>query len=197
MKHPVVKRNKAQGSSRKRVRLNKTLPCECNSKIIVVCMINPGGGQESVEVTYFWKHDGHRSGSIENIRSAPLFDDFKEKIHDYIENNMTWPNIKGLLRVDPKILSSVLLGQQSVEAQLSLATRVGYADVYYAMNTFFKRKAQKAKDFVRSLTLWGEHIGANNGYYFAKNLDTYEVGIFLFAFMSEWQLKVICITLYF
>lgn len=46
------------------------------------------------------------------------------------------------------------------------------------------------ENFSVSLQHWRKHVVREEGYYFAKNLQVYEIGIFLFAFMSKWQLKV-------
>jgi hypothetical protein len=43
---------------------------------------------------------------------------------------------------------------------------------------------------VESLKRWGSDRIAEEGFYLEKNLDSHQVGIYLFAFMSDWQLQV-------
>jgi hypothetical protein len=114
----------------------------------------------------------------------------KEIIQSHISNNMTWNNIKALLRVDSKLLSSILMGDQSLTECLPLTMRVSYHDIHYAISSHFKSISRKDDDFAVSIQLWGEHIVKERGYFYSKNLFEYERGMFCFAFMSEWQLKV-------
>lgn len=76
---------------------------------------------------------------------------------------------------------------------IPLALSVKYNDVYYAIKKNMERKALLHRDMAESLKLWEKKIIENEtcrGFFFSRNLDSFEAGMFFIAFMSEWQLKV-------
>lgn len=115
---------------------------------------------------------------------------------EQVEKNMTWINIKNMIRLDKSVLIKAL--EQSSMDNIPLTMGIKYQDVYYALKKVMEKKAYFDKDFKKSMELWGQKIANDQvfkGYFYSKNLETYERGMFFFAFMSKWQLEV-C-TIYF
>jgi hypothetical protein len=144
-----------------------------------------------ISVTYTWKHTGHIPGSIQDMREGPSAKIIKQFIEEQVENNMTWINIKNLMRLDKDILVNVL-NNDNIES-IPYSINIKYNDFYYAMKKSMQKKAILSCDMEESLKLWEKRIIENEncpGHFFSRNLDSYENGMFLVAFMSAWQLKV-------
>jgi hypothetical protein len=114
-----------------------------------------------------------------------------DAIQEQVDRNLTWFNIKNMLRLDKNVLASIM-SNENIES-IPLALGVKYNDVYYAIKKSMERKALLHKDMVESLKLWEKKIIENEicrGFFYFRNLDSIEVGMFFIAFMSEQQLKV-------
>jgi hypothetical protein len=144
-----------------------------------------------VTITYNWKHVGHNPGSLDDVRSGPAQRMISDAIQEQVDRNLTWFNIKNMLRLDKNVLASII-SNENIES-IPLALGVKYNDVYYAIKKSMERKALLHKDMVESLKLWEKKIIENEicrGFFYFRNLDSIEVGMFFIAFMSEQQLKV-------
>jgi hypothetical protein len=96
-----------------------------------------------------------------------------------------------MLRLDKEVLSNIL-SEDNIEA-IPIGLQVKYSDVYYAIRKSMEKKALLHIDMKESLKLWEKKIIENEscqGFFFSRNLDSMEAGMFCIAFMSRWQLKV-------
>ncbi|KAI7850139.1 hypothetical protein BDC45DRAFT_519087 [Circinella umbellata] len=59
------------------------------------------------------------------------------------------------------------------------------------MKIHLRRQSQLHPSIANSLINWGTKIQNERGYFTSKNLDRHEEGMFFFAFMSQWQLKLL------
>lgn len=143
-----------------------------------------------ITVVYDWKHVGHVPGSIDDLRSSHSNRTISNFVSEQVEKNMTWNNIKNMLRLDKDILIKLLNGDNYDSLPLSVGIK--YSDVYYAMSKLLSKRAILHKDFKKSVDLWSEKIRNDSmkGFFFSKNMEVYEQGMFMVAFMSEWQLSV-------
>jgi hypothetical protein len=112
--------------------------------------------KNSIKVTYNWKHVGHNSTSIDDIRNGPTQRTITAFIQEQVNNNMTWYNIKNMLRLDKEVLSS-LLDEDNITA-IPIGLNVKYNDVYYAMKKSMEKRARLHSDMKESLQLWEKKI---------------------------------------
>ncbi|KAI8136962.1 hypothetical protein BJV82DRAFT_620827 [Fennellomyces sp. T-0311] len=93
-----------------------------------------------------------------------------------------------MIRLDKARLGAILSGDFT---NIPHVLRISYQEVYYAMTKVLSKRAYLSPEFDESLHLWGLKIAQENGHWTSKNLSSYQEGMFLFAFMSDWQLTVI------
>ncbi|KAI8328280.1 hypothetical protein BC941DRAFT_445310 [Chlamydoabsidia padenii] len=155
------------------------IPCECSS-------YTTEDRPSMVTVTYNWKHVGHIPGSIEDLGSAPVSRNSRLALQQLVENKMNWKNIKHFLRPNASKLATIL--EAGDNAIIEESMRLSYQSVYHAMGKFMKKCALRDPLLNKSLALWGEALAGSGGQYYAKNLDTMNDGMFLFAFGTKWQL---------
>lgn len=132
-------------------------------------------------------HQGHEPNSVADMRSAPVSREIRDVIEQLVERDLTWINIKNMIRLDKEKLGAILSGDHT---NVPHSLRISYQVVYYAMTKVLNRRACLSREFDESLRLWGAKIAQSNGHWTSKNLSTYQEGMFLFAFMSDWQLTV-------
>jgi hypothetical protein len=92
-----------------------------------------------------------------------------------------------MIRVNRSVLTDILGGNSD---NIPESLRISYQTVYYLMKKCMEKRAQLDPDMVTSLRLWGERKIGPEGYYLERNLDQHQRGMYLFAFMSQWQLRV-------
>ncbi|KAI8144538.1 hypothetical protein BJV82DRAFT_712487 [Fennellomyces sp. T-0311] len=119
-----------------------------------------------VNIKYHWIHQGHQPNSIADMRSAPISRETKEIIEQLVERDLTWTTIKNMIRLDKARLGAILSRDFT---NVPHVLRTSYQEVYYAMTKILQE----------------------NGHWTSKNLSSYQEGMFLFAFMSDWQLTVL------
>ncbi|KAI8089072.1 uncharacterized protein BX664DRAFT_358668 [Halteromyces radiatus] len=162
----------------------------------------------------FGNHDGtDYTGPVEEIppTSATQYDNTYTIEVDHQQRNNATPCMKTFLAIAlPKSylddlvstpVSSVArraltrtsykisLENNDVNASLPTSLRIGCQEVYYAMAKTLRQKAYLHKEVKESLQLWHNKIINEGDHWLVKNLDAMELGMFLFAFMSDWQLK--------
>jgi hypothetical protein len=140
-----------------------------------------------VTISYLFEHNGHVPGSLSDLQVVGVSDGIKETINMLVEQNLTWVNIKHLLRVDRNVLSGILEGDST---SIPTSMRVSYQTVYFAVRKCMERRAYLDNDMVTSLRRWGTQKIDPEGYYLERNLDEHQRGMYLFAFMHKWQLNV-------
>ncbi|KAI8070487.1 hypothetical protein BC940DRAFT_15886 [Gongronella butleri] len=179
--------DKPTESRRQNVR-HENIPCECQAKIIVHC-----GEREPTKarVTFFWRHTGHVPRSKGDMLSAPLPRQARMSIDSLVDQSLTWRNVKEALRRDRATLETMLFGDES-DMEVSVASHIGYQEIYYAMSKAVRRKSRLDDDMKVSLSKWTDKIESDgNGFCFLnEDLDCVELGAFSFAFMSRWQYNV-------
>lgn len=178
------------GRGIKRVTSKKTSYCGCTAKILATVLAT-ADNKNIIKVTYQWEHVGHVPGSVEDLRTGPSSRYVSNFILEQVEKNMTWVNIKNMIRLDKSVLIKAL--EQNDVDTVPLTMGIKYQDVYYALKKAMEKKAYFDKDFKKSIELWGQKIVNDpifKGYFYSKNLETFEHGMFLVAFMSKWQLDV-------
>jgi hypothetical protein len=169
---------------------SQSMYCGCTAKIEALVERN-SAQQDMIQITYHWKHVGHIPTNIKDMRSGPANPIVAAFIQEQIENNMTWYNIKNMLRLDKAIVGAML--NEDAPTSIPLSLNVKYSDVYFAIKKHLEKMARLHSNMVESLKKWEKNIVEDDsfrGYFFQKNLDTFESGMFFVAFMSQWQLKV-------
>jgi hypothetical protein len=146
-----------------------------------------GPNPKTVQVVYHFKHNGHVPGSLNDLKVVGLSDGLKNVIYNLVDQNLTWVNIKHLIRLDRTKLASILNGETT---NIPEAMRVSYNTVYYAVKKCMERRAYLNVDMVTRLRQWGNEKIAPEGFFFERNLDEHQRGMYVFAFMSRWQLNV-------
>lgn len=161
------------------------LPCNCPVVIKAKCLES---SPDVVHIEYRWRHENHIPGSVEDLKKAPISRQAREMIHNMVDQNMNWASIQNVLRVDHKSLKDIMAGDgDGIPAIL----RIGYQQVYYAMRSCMDKHAKFNKsDLKASLGQWGDKIANDDGYSTYHSMDDIQEGMFLFAFMSSWQLQV-------
>lgn len=161
------------------------LPCNCPVVIKAKCLES---SPDVVHIEYRWRHENHIPGSVEDLKKAPISRQAREMIHNMVDQNMNWASIQNVLRVDHKSLKDIMAGDgDGIPAIL----RIGYQQVYYAMRSCMDKRAKFNKsDLKASLEQWGDKIANEDGYSIYHSMDDIQEGMFLFAFMSSWQLQV-------
>ncbi|KAI8059011.1 hypothetical protein BC940DRAFT_351378 [Gongronella butleri] len=71
--------------------------CNCTAKIKISCSEQD---PLNATVTYYWRHEGHVPGSLDDLISAPLPLPVKEALATLVDESLTWRNIKNAIRVD-------------------------------------------------------------------------------------------------
>jgi hypothetical protein len=128
---------------------------------------------------------------MDDMRNGPSQNVIKRFIQQQVDNNMTWQNIKNMLRLDKEFLMN-LLDEDNIDA-IPISLNVKYEGVYYEMKKSLEKKARLHAKLEQSLSLWEKKIIENEhcrGFFFSRNLDSIESGMFCISFMCEWQLKV-------
>lgn len=166
--------------------------CGCEAKIIAN-VDSDQHDKEYITIKYTWKHTGHNPLSAVELHSGPANAMTREAIIKQVEASMTWKSFKNMLRLDKQLLLDILEGEDF--SRLPLSFGVTYNEVYYAMKVVLQRRALLDKDFQKSLEKWGEKITSMigndvRGFFFEKNLNEWEAGMFAIAFTSKWQLDV-------
>jgi hypothetical protein len=87
--------------------------------------------KDVVKVTYHWQHVGHIPTSIDDVRRGPAHRAIKEFIQEQVDNNMTWYNIKNMLRLDKDILSNIL-NEDNIE-NVPIGLQIKYNDAEIAV----------------------------------------------------------------
>jgi len=122
------------------------------------------------------------------MSNAPISRAQRAAIATLVDESMTWRNIKEAIRVDKDILARIINDPGTTEVPTAL--RVSYKEVHYQMSLSIKRKARLHDNMQESLRLWSNKIEADNSHvFFDEDLDE-ELGVFCYAFMSDWQFKV-------
>lgn len=154
-----------------------------------------GNDPDVMTVTYHWKHENHVPGSNEDLIKAPVSRETRRIIHNMVENDMNWTSIKSVLRVDKDSLVDILNGDSTgIPAML----RIGYNQVYYAMRKCIRNRAMLDTDLEESLLEWDDKLAQDSGLSTYISLDDIQIGMFVYAFMHQWQLEVcrnICMKL--
>ncbi|KAG2216418.1 hypothetical protein INT45_001375 [Circinella minor] len=150
---------------------------------------NDSVDKNMIMVQYRRKHTGHEPGSNIDTTSGALPRFVMEFIQAQVEKSLTWRNIKHMLRLDKDVLENILDSEDY--DQLPQSVRIDYHHVYYVMKIHLRRQSQLHPSMANSLMKWGTKIQHKRGYFASKNLDRYEEGMFFFAFMSQWQLKLL------
>ena len=156
------------------------LACGCTSKIVIR---STDSAPDIVSIKYYWKHEGHQANSIEDLSSAPVSREIQDLIQEMVEKDLTWKNVKSMIRLDKDRLGQILSGDF---ANIPHVLRITYQEVYYAISRAMKKRSHLLPQFDESLYFWGDRIAQNNGYWTSKNLSTYQEGMLFFAFMSDW-----------
>lgn len=158
--------------------------CGCTSEIVVT---SHGSDLKNVVVAYNFEHIGHVPGSIDDLRAVGVPAEIRDVIVSLVERNLTWVNIKHMIRMDRVALERILNGETT---NIPESIQVSYQTVYYAIKKCMEGRAYLDKNMVGSLRLWGSQKIQPDGHYLAKNLDQHQRGMYFFAFMSNWQLQV-------
>lgn len=140
-----------------------------------------------MRVEYHWKHVNHIPGSSADLATAPISRQARELIQAIVDQNMTWATIKSMLRVDTQSLVDIYEGDGS---GIPAIMRIGYSHVYYAMSKFMNDHARLDDSIGTSLENWSTRITEEKGYSTYIPMDGDQSGMFLYAFLSQWQLDV-------
>jgi hypothetical protein len=140
-----------------------------------------------VKITYNFEHVNHQPGSLADLQVVGVSDKIRILIDSLVEQNLTWINIKHMIRVDRSVLAGILGGENT---NIPVSMRISYQTVYYSVRKYMERRAYLNNDMVLSLKEWGRTRIGPEGFYFSKNLDVHQRGMYLFAFMHRWQLGV-------
>ena len=139
-------------------------------------------------MTYYWRHEGHVPGSLDDLVSAPLPLPVKEALATLVDESLTWQNIKNAIRVDRATLKRIIGGNFE---DVPMAMRINYHEVYHQMSLSVNSKARLDKDMQASLRAWSAKIAEDDGHsFFDDDLQCEELGAFSFAFMGGWQYEV-------
>lgn len=138
-------------------------------------------------VEYNWKHVNHIPGSSTDLATAPISRQAREMIQAMVDQNMTWSSIKSILRVGTQSLVDIYDGDGS---GIPAIMRIGYSHVYYAMSKFMNEHAKLNDDIEPSLKQWSTRITGEKGHSTYIPMDDHQPGMFLYAFLSQWQLDV-------
>ncbi|CEP08783.1 hypothetical protein, partial, partial [Parasitella parasitica] len=124
--------------------------CGCTAKInAVVCKDDTD--LNLIRVTYQWKHTGHNPTSRDEVISGPSQRYVAEFIKEQVENNMTWYNIKAMLRLDRATLANLI---DCEDNNIPIALIIQCHQVYYQMKKVLQRRARLDTDFVSSINKW-------------------------------------------
>ncbi|SAL96046.1 hypothetical protein, partial, partial [Absidia glauca] len=140
---------------------------------------------KNVVIKYKFGHVGHVPGSRADLQVVGVSDETWRLITGLLDHSLKWDNIKSMIRVDRSVLSDILGGNSD---NIPESLRISYQTVYYLMKKCMEKRAQLDPDMVTSLRLWGERKIGPDGYYLERNLDQHQRGMYLFAFMSQWQI---------
>jgi hypothetical protein len=94
--------------------------------------------KDMIIITYNWKYVGHNPGSLDDVRSGPAQRIISDAIQEQGDRNLTWFNIKNMLRLDKNVLASIM-SNENIES-IPLALNLKYNDVYYAIKTAWKER---------------------------------------------------------
>lgn len=65
--------------------------------------------EDEVSIEYFWKHEGHTPGVLEDIKSQRLPQDLKAWIKRRIGEGYDWKAIKGMIQNGSPLLDEVTI----------------------------------------------------------------------------------------
>lgn len=94
-------------------------------------------------------------------------------IQDLVNKNMTWTNIKSMIRLDKKTLVHLVGDTETREVPIALL--INYQHVYYRINKLLEKRAKLDGDFGVSLEKWGSKVSNEHepihGYWEYENLS--------------------------
>ncbi|KAI8136614.1 hypothetical protein BJV82DRAFT_639074, partial [Fennellomyces sp. T-0311] len=167
---------------------DNSMCCNCQAHFIAFVTMDCRD-KDMISIDYYREHTGHIPGSNQDIISGTLPRSVTMFIQEQVEKNLTWRNIKHMLRLDKEVLTRILDTEDY--SSLPLAMQVNYNHVYYAMKMHLQRQSFLDPSMEVSLEKWGEKVRQERGHFMARNLETHEQGMFFVAFMSDWQLEVL------
>jgi hypothetical protein len=126
--------------------------------------------------------------SVANTISMPLQREVRRELYRLVELHMDWQKVKDELRLGNQTLDQMintLHGQ--VTPLVPNSTRIKYYHVHYAFTKALAKKTHLASKMHDSLALWGQRIEEQDGHVLHWQGSA---GIFVYAFMSKWQMEV-------
>jgi hypothetical protein len=87
-------------------------------------MIRFKAGPDNVELKYNWIHNDHFPGALADLHTVLLSNQFKRIIEEKVFQNMTWANIKTIMRIDADVLINLLIFVEGSKQVLFLQTRI-------------------------------------------------------------------------
>jgi hypothetical protein len=76
-------------------------------------------------------------GALEDLRVVGVSDETRALVNNLVEQNLTWANIKNLIRLDRSMLRNIIDG---TNVNIPDAMRITYQTVYYAMKECMKTR---------------------------------------------------------
>ncbi|KAI7850286.1 hypothetical protein BDC45DRAFT_591607 [Circinella umbellata] len=108
----------------------------CTSKIIIR---STDKAPDMVSITYYWRNEAHQQSSVEDLQSAPVSREIKDLIHEIVEKDMTWKNVKSMIRLDKDRLGQILSGDFT---NIPHVLHITYQELYYPMIRVMKKRSQ-------------------------------------------------------
>ncbi|KAG0086660.1 hypothetical protein BGZ92_007974 [Podila epicladia] len=115
---------------KKKRKRGESIKCGCTASIKMKKQFQ----EDEVSIEYFWKHDGHTPGVLEDIKSQRLPQDLKAWIKRRIVEGYDWKAIKGMIQNGSPLLDELLPASKQNVKQLLQACYSQYANSSRLMN---------------------------------------------------------------
>ncbi|KAI9234325.1 MAG: hypothetical protein BYD32DRAFT_464496 [Podila humilis] len=115
---------------KKKRKRGESIKCGCTASIKMKKQFQ----EDEVSIEYFWKHEGHTPGVLEDIKSQRLPQDLKAWIKRRIAEGYDWKAIKGMIQNGSPLLDELLPASKQNVKQLLQACYSQYANSSRVMN---------------------------------------------------------------
>ncbi|KAG0024822.1 hypothetical protein BGZ81_007581 [Podila clonocystis] len=115
---------------KKKRKRGESIKCGCTASIKMKKQFQ----EDEVSIEYFWKHEGHTPGVLEDIKSQRLPQDLKAWIKRRIVEGYDWKAIKGMIQNGSPLLDELLPASKQNVKQLLQACYSQYANSSRLMN---------------------------------------------------------------
>ncbi|KAG0322316.1 hypothetical protein BG000_002959 [Podila horticola] len=115
---------------KKKRKRGESIKCGCTASIKMKKQFQ----EDEVSIEYFWKHEGHTPGVLEDIKSQRLPQDLKSWIKRRIVEGYDWKAIKGMIQNGSPLLDELLPASKQNVKQLLQACYSQYANSSRQMN---------------------------------------------------------------